>query len=233
MNFDAVEQIANAVLYEGYMLYPYRPSSTKNQQRWNFGTLYPQIFAERLRPTEAFSLQAECLVEAMPAAKLTVRARFLHLDSKAAKDDGWIEAVERSAEAAYAVGDLLAKPHIAVLLLGPLTGKMTVEAKSIDREMVKLEYALAQLHTPLKVAITHYAPIKGTVIGEPEPLFPFLGSSRLERPLSRHKPVLALHGHAHKGSFTATTQDGIKVCNVALHILHKRGEEHPFVIFNL
>ena len=32
-----MEEIANAILYEGYMLYPYRASSVKNQQRWNFG----------------------------------------------------------------------------------------------------------------------------------------------------------------------------------------------------
>ena len=54
MKFEGVEKIANAVLYEGYMLYPYRPSSTKNRQRWNFGTLYPQAFAEAQRPPEAF-----------------------------------------------------------------------------------------------------------------------------------------------------------------------------------
>ena len=43
MNLGAVEQIAKAVLYEGYMLYPYRPSSVKNQQRWNFGVLCPAV----------------------------------------------------------------------------------------------------------------------------------------------------------------------------------------------
>ena len=37
MNLERVDQIAKAVLYEGYMLYPYRPSSVKNRQRWNFG----------------------------------------------------------------------------------------------------------------------------------------------------------------------------------------------------
>jgi len=41
VNLEQVERIAEAVLYEGYMLYPYRPSSVKNQQRWNFGVLYP------------------------------------------------------------------------------------------------------------------------------------------------------------------------------------------------
>ena len=42
MNLEMVDKIAEAVLYEGYMLYPYRPSSVKNQQRWNFGVLCPQ-----------------------------------------------------------------------------------------------------------------------------------------------------------------------------------------------
>lgn len=102
-----------------------------------------------------------------------------------------------------------------------------------EREAIKLDYGLAQLHTPIKIAITHYAPIKETVIGEPEPIFPFLGSSRLERALDAHNPLLALHGHAHKGTFSAETQSGIRVCNVALRILQERGEEHPFTIFTL
>ena len=42
MNLDRVEKIAEAVLYEGYMLYPYRASAVKNQQRWNFGVLCPR-----------------------------------------------------------------------------------------------------------------------------------------------------------------------------------------------
>ena len=102
-----------------------------------------------------------------------------------------------------------------------------------EREAIKLDYGLAQLHTPTKVAITHYAPIKETVVGEPEPIFPFLGSSRLQRALDRHKPALALHGHAHKGTFTAESTAGTKIYNVALHILRERGEEHPFTVFNL
>ena len=48
MNRHKIEEIANAVLYEGYLLYPYRASAVKNRQRWNFGVLYPHIFAESL-----------------------------------------------------------------------------------------------------------------------------------------------------------------------------------------
>jgi Icc-related predicted phosphoesterase len=102
-----------------------------------------------------------------------------------------------------------------------------------EREAVKLDYGLAQLHSPVKVSITHYAPIKETIIGEPEPIFPFLGSSRLQRALESHRPALALHGHAHRGCFSAETPSGIRVCNVALPILRLRGEEHPFTLFNL
>jgi hypothetical protein len=102
-----------------------------------------------------------------------------------------------------------------------------------EREAIKLDYGLAQLHTPIKIAITHYAPIKETVVGEPEPIFPFLGSSRLQRALDRHKPTLALHGHAHKGTFSAESSTGTRVFNVALHLLRERGEEHPFTIFNV
>ncbi|HEX6773248.1 MAG TPA: metallophosphoesterase [Acidobacteriaceae bacterium] len=102
-----------------------------------------------------------------------------------------------------------------------------------EREAIKLDYGLAQLHTPVKIAVTHYSPILETVLGEPEPLFPFLGSSRLEKALRRHEPDLVLHGHAHHGSFTAETKSGVKVCNVALPILRKRGEPHPFICFTV
>ncbi|MFP5235222.1 MAG: metallophosphoesterase [Acidobacteriota bacterium] len=102
-----------------------------------------------------------------------------------------------------------------------------------EREAIKLDFGLEQLRTATKIAITHYAPIKETVVGEPEPIFPFLGSSRLQRALDKHKPLLALHGHAHHGSFSGETKSGVRVHNVALQILRAKGEEHPFAIFDL
>ena len=79
MNLGAVEQIAKAVLYEGYMLYPYRPSSVKNQQRWNFGVLCPQSYSEAQNGSEAWTMQTECLVEGSSMTGLEVRVRFLQL----------------------------------------------------------------------------------------------------------------------------------------------------------
>jgi hydrogenase maturation protease len=79
MNLATVDKIAKAVLYEGYMLYPYRPSSVKNQQRWNFGVLCPQSYSEAQKGSDAWTMQTECLVEGGSLTGLEVRVRFLQL----------------------------------------------------------------------------------------------------------------------------------------------------------
>jgi hypothetical protein len=79
VNLATVEQIAKAVLYEGYMLYPYRPSSVKNQQRWNFGVLCPQSYSEAQNGSDAWTMQTECLVEGSSLSAIEVRVRFLQL----------------------------------------------------------------------------------------------------------------------------------------------------------
>lgn len=78
MNLAMVNQIAKAVLYEGYMLYPYRPSSVKNQQRWNFGVLFPKSYSTA-QNGEAWTMQTECLIEGSSLTGLEVRVRFLQL----------------------------------------------------------------------------------------------------------------------------------------------------------
>lgn len=77
MDFDSVRQIADAVLYEGYSLYPYRASAVKNRQRFNFGVLSP-TGAEAHAPSETSHSRTECLVEG-DQPSLEVRVRFLHL----------------------------------------------------------------------------------------------------------------------------------------------------------
>jgi hypothetical protein len=83
MNTKAIDAIANALLYEGYMLYPYRPSSVKNRQRFNFGVLYPRSYSEAQCGADAWSAQTECLIErrsvAGSAPEVEVRVRFLKL----------------------------------------------------------------------------------------------------------------------------------------------------------
>jgi len=79
MNFDLVEKIATAVLYEGYILYPYRPSSVKNQQRFNFGALYPESYSLTGGGTDAWTMQTECLIVGTDVTTLELKIRFLHL----------------------------------------------------------------------------------------------------------------------------------------------------------
>jgi hydrogenase maturation protease len=78
MNSAFVDQIVNAVLYEGYILYPYRPS-VKNRQRWTFGGLCPQSYSAAQGGSEAWAMQTECLVTGSRRTVLDVKVRFLHL----------------------------------------------------------------------------------------------------------------------------------------------------------
>ena len=79
MNTTHIDAIASAVLYEGYMLYPYRPSSVKNRQRFNFGVLYPKSYSEAQTGSDAWSVQTECLVQGASLTAIEVRVRFLKL----------------------------------------------------------------------------------------------------------------------------------------------------------
>jgi Icc-related predicted phosphoesterase len=94
-------------------------------------------------------------------------------------------------------------------------------------EALKLESALAKLRTTQRIALLHYAPIRGTVEGEPLEIFPFLGSSRLEEPLNRYGVTAVFHGHAHHGSFTGKTHGGIPVYNVAMSLLRQTFPDRP------
>jgi hypothetical protein len=82
VNAKLIEEIANAVLYEGYMLYPYRPSSVKNRQRWNFGVVYPRNYSEAQHGTAPWFTRTECLVKGSAETGTTVKVRFLQAISR-------------------------------------------------------------------------------------------------------------------------------------------------------
>lgn len=94
-------------------------------------------------------------------------------------------------------------------------------------EALKLESALARLNTEHRIAIIHYAPIRETVEGEPLEIYPFLGSSRLEEPLSRYDVTAVFHGHAHRGAMEGRTAKGIPVYNVCLPLLREKYPDRP------
>jgi len=103
---DPVAAIAEAVLYEGYLLWPYRRSALKNQRRWTFGGVYPRAHSE-VHPDDPWRMRTDVLLEGPDTAAVDVRVRFLQVvDRRVRRADGawvdeldgvlaWEEAVER------------------------------------------------------------------------------------------------------------------------------------------
>jgi Icc-related predicted phosphoesterase len=101
-------------------------------------------------------------------------------------------------------------------------------------EGLRLERALQRLSTRQRIAVLHYAPIRATVEGESPETFPFLGSSRLEEPLTRYPVAAVFHGHAHVGSPEGATSNGVPVYNVSLPLMRKHyPDQPPFRIFEI
>jgi hypothetical protein len=85
-------KVADAVLYEGYLLYPYRASAKKNQMRWQWGVVVPRAQSETAG--EPWAAQAELLVDGSNGATVRVQARYLQLETRTG-DQPWDEGVER------------------------------------------------------------------------------------------------------------------------------------------
>jgi Icc-related predicted phosphoesterase len=113
--------------------------------------------------------------------------------------------------------------------LGPW-GEQTTKAfvQEALNEALKLESALARLKMEHRIALVHYAPIQGTVEGEPPVIYPFLGSSRLEEPLNRYPVTAVFHGHAHHGTRTGRTSAGVPVHNVSAGLLRRENPDGPW-----
>src|SRR5262245_16291201 len=77
MNLFGIEKIADALLYEGSWLYPYRPSAQKNRFRWTFGVLFPRCWCGTEHESEAWAMQSECLALAGPDSNVEACGRFL------------------------------------------------------------------------------------------------------------------------------------------------------------
>ena len=145
-----VRAVADAILYEGYILYPYRKSSIKNRQRWTFGGLFPRGYAERGGGDRWF-LQCECLIRGGAGTRIGAAVRFLQVATRkiaklrapaASFDQGnppeheivealevggrtctpWDEAIARDREIPpHALGELAQQPLTIDFAYEPLT----------------------------------------------------------------------------------------------------------------
>jgi hypothetical protein len=123
MNTERVEKIANAILYEGYLLYPYRSSAVKNQQRFNFGVLYPRDYCEQNPGSDTWEMQTECLVRGSAVTTIEIKTRFLQLIER----DGRQEGLERA----------LSTPVCGLrsLAAGPVRQKISFDGEPIEGEL--------------------------------------------------------------------------------------------------
>lgn len=85
----------------------------------------------------------------------------------------------------------------------------------------RLLQALQQLDTDLRVALTHYAPVDDTLVGEAPEIWPFLGNYLLGEAIDNGGADLALHGHAHAGVEKGLTDGGVRVRNVAQPVIRR------------
>jgi hypothetical protein len=127
-HFEHARKVADAILYEGYLLYPYHQSSQKNRSRFQFGVLMPSAYGQ-IDPTEPSASQTECLVECGDEAQVRLGVRFLQLQRRRVAgviEDGqlrevgvlvvdgqeftaWDEAVEREEHISVAVGEVVGR----------------------------------------------------------------------------------------------------------------------------
>ena len=124
MSFD-VRAVADAVLYEGYLLYPYRASAQKNRSRWQFGVLMPPGYAAA-DPSERSMAQAECVFEHSGRPSAEVVVRFLQVQRRRTSDGRaahpmvpavWDEAVEQEVTVTVANPRLLGEGTVRLFAI--------------------------------------------------------------------------------------------------------------------
>lgn len=160
MTRTTADRIAGALLYEGYMLYPYRRSAVKNRQRFNFGVVHPEAHSRAEGGGDPCEMRTECLLRAGPTTRVEVTVRFLHLFARPPERPGepeWHEAVERDIVVAGTVGELVAAPRL-VRFPPPagevpgrqvaLEGQVSLGAERVRQDVVRLRVTIAN-RTPM------------------------------------------------------------------------------------
>ncbi len=115
-------------------------------------------------------------------------------------------------------------------MLGPF-GEPAIKAFVNEgvKEALLLENALHSLTTERLVVLMHYSPISATLVGEPQEIWPYMGSTRLADAIDRFNVSAVFHGHAHYGTHHAATLAGIPVYNVAMPVKKPSGKPYALI----
>jgi hypothetical protein len=178
MKMEKIREIASAVLYEGYLLYPYRHSAIKNRQRWNFGVVYPRAYSEANGGIEPWDMHTECLLTGQATTTLDITVNFLHLLKRSiaqparAREQGketpqhfllaaqlanepWEEGMEREVQAlTLPLREILAQPQRIAIAFS--SGRVTEHpANPQDAEIVREQQALSGTVTIAAERVPH------------------------------------------------------------------------------
>jgi hypothetical protein len=173
---DEISKLADAVLYEGYILWPYTRSALKNQKRWTFGGVYPPRHSE-VHPDDPAALHAQCLVEAAAEPRFEVEVRFLHvvardvlnaegrrvdeLETAGGRHLSWDEATERRFSTGLGRTPLVVEAGRAVEPLPAGAGEIVRSWRRLRGEVAASVDAVAERLYRLSVRVANETPWAG------------------------------------------------------------------------
>jgi len=219
VSLSDARRVADAVLYEGYVLFPYRAKSLKSQVRWQFGVIAPKSVAE-LDPGERWWMQTEVLVDATNEPVLDVKLRFLRVQSRA------VEAL-----VANDSGDLEYQPVYSLTVDDRI---ITDWQEAVEEEIDLAEVPLAELiaagrDIPLDFAASHSTePITdktGKVVGrlvrntEPLAAVARVSAERDDSPFSIVKVRVVIENLTDWAKTGAEREEFVRYCMAAVHTL--------------
>jgi hypothetical protein len=211
---DHARQVADAILYEGYLLYPYRGSARKNQSRFQFGVLMPPAY-RTVDDCEPSASQTECLLESPEDAEVTVLARFLHLQRRTAQardgsggfrtvasvpvDGSEVTTWDEAAEREHSVS-----ASIAALLSGGVDATFEVPGSESTELLTDASGRTA-----------------GRLVRRSEPLAGLihLGAQRLPGPFGGLRLRVRIENHTSADRPLRRREDGLRLALIATHAL--------------
>jgi hypothetical protein len=153
---DPVEKIAATVLYEGYVLWPYRRSAQKNQKRWTFGGVYPRAYSEAEGGNDPWLMQTQCLVIGEKPT-VEVKIRFLHVVERKVAKLREAGTVGRGGFQTRPYQEVREGPEERLEFVDELrvgTERYLAWEEAAEREVVASGLGLADLERPMRTAIS-------------------------------------------------------------------------------
>ncbi len=148
MNTARFDPIVRAVLYEGYVLYPYRASSVKNRHRFTFGTLYPEAWC-KTDLSDSSMMQTECILRVDDSSVIEVAVRFLQLIDQTKDGETTHEAVEREVNLEERSVAALDAAQLQVFQFddGAIRGEVELTLARLERDLARLRVSVRNIVT--------------------------------------------------------------------------------------